>query len=475
VSPHSPQAPSVRALGTLFVAALASRAIFVLFEPATRLVADERVWVAIGRQVASPEVFFSPLRYTQIFHPPLYPYLVGGLEHLTGTLEAVKWVQVVLGALLAPIVMRVGARAFSARIGLLAGWITALYPEIVWYTAHFWSEIVFLTLLWGGIERLMGSEETGGTGRAAAAGILFGLAALVRETALVAAPLAALWLVFGRWRGVRRALAFLGACVLVVLPWTLRNGWATGALVPVATRATFNVWLGNTTEPWDQVYREYHETPGGPVAQSRHALDEATRCIWDRQPTWILEKLAHEIPAFFGINDHVVIHVQRGAYALPLAARWLVLATTALPFLAVVGLALPGFVAVYRERYGSLLIGFCVFYLGLHVVAFASTRFRLPVLPVLFLLAGRTLDLGTTASWRTLDRGRRVATVVLGVSLAVAIGANARQTVRHPAFWPHKERRGRSSNDLRCLGSRLASARPDRPDRVSFPPPPALG
>jgi len=434
VPSSSRDGPSPRALGVLFLIALAVRAAFVLLEPPTHLVADERVWVAIGRQVASPEVSFAPLRYTQIFHPPLYAYMVGLLEHLTGSLEAVKWVQVVLGALLVPLVVRVGSTAWSPRVGLLAGYATALYPELIWYTAHFWSEVLFLALLWGAIERLVASERTATRAPAAAAGLLCGLAALVRETALVAAPAAALWLVLGRRQGGRRAAVFLGACLLTVLPWTLRNWQATGDLVPVATRASFNLWLGNTTEPWDDVYREYHGTPGGAVAQSRHALHEAARAVWERQPTWILEKLARELPAFFGVNDHAVIHVQRGAYDIPRSARWLVLAAATLPLLLVVALALPGFLPASRERYGALIVGFACFYLALHVVAFASTRFRLPVLPVLFLLAARTVDLGVAASWRDLSRTQRVATVVIGAALALSLGANLAQTVRHPAF-----------------------------------------
>ena len=426
--------PSPRALGTLFLIALAVRAAFVFLEPSSRLVADERVWVAIGRQVASPEVDFAPLRYTQIFHPPLYAYMVGLLEHLTGSLEAVKWIQVVLGALLVPLVVRVGSTTWSPRVGLLAGYATALYPELIWYTGHLWSEVLFLALLWGAIERLVASERAAAAVPAATAGLLCGLAALVRETALVAAPAAALWLLLGRREGGRRAAVFLGACLVTILPWTLRNWQATGELVPVATRASFNLWLGNTTEPWDDVYREYHATPGGPVAQSRLALDEAMHTVWERQPTWILEKLARELPAFFGVTDHAVIHVQRGAYDIPRPARWLVLAAAALPFLLTVALALPGFVAVARERYGSVLVGFGCFYLALHIVAFASTRFRLPVLPVLFLLAARTLDLGIAESWRRLTRPQRAVTFAIGATLALSVGVNLVRTVRHPAF-----------------------------------------
>jgi hypothetical protein len=319
-------------------------------------------------------------------------------------------------------------------VGLLAGYVTAVYPELVWYTGHFWSEVLFLALLWSAIERLVASERTGRWRAAAVAGLLCGLAALVRETALVVAPAGGVWLGLGQRGGVRRAIVFLAACVVTVLPWTLRNWQATGEPVPVATRASFNLWLGNTTQPWDEVYREYHGTPGGPVAQSRRALDEAVQAVWERQPAWILQKLARELPAFFGVNDHAVIHVQRGAYDLTLPARWLVLVLATLPLFLVLALAVPGFAGVARERYGSLLVGFVAFYVALHVVAFASTRFRLPVLPVLFLLAARTFDLGVGEAWGRLTRSQRGVTLAIGVTLALSFGANLVRTVRHPAF-----------------------------------------
>jgi len=139
-----------------------------------------------------------------------------------------------------------------------------------------------------------------------------------------------------------------------------------------------------------------------------------------------------------------VVHVQRGAYDIPRAARWLVLTAATLPLVLVMALALPGLLPASRERYGALLVGFGCFYLALHVVAFASTRFRLPVLPVLFLLAARTVDLGIAESWRDLGRRQRATTVVIGAALVLSVGANLVQTVRHPVFGPepaHNEAR----------------------------------
>ena len=262
-----------------------------------------------------------------------------------------------------------------------------------------------MTLLWWAFERLLASE--GGSSRTAAiAGILWGLAALTRETVLFFVPLVCFWLARGRESGRRRAVAFLLASAAVIAPWTARNLVVTGAFVPVATRGSFNLWLANTLRPWDEVYREYPAIEGGPVAQERHARREAMKAVLDRQPRWLLDKLVHETKAFWGVNDQIVVHLERRAYKRqPVETNRLVALLTVLPYLAVLVLAVPALASARGDRASVLLLGFLLFSLLLHVVAFASTRFRLPVLPVLFLLAGQTLDRGLVASWRGSGRG----------------------------------------------------------------------
>jgi hypothetical protein len=426
--------PRLRAPLVLFAVALAVRAAFVLLEPPSRRVDDEPVWIALGQEVAAGG--FSPIAVPQIFHPPLYPYLVGAATTAFGGLAAVKWAQVAIGALLAPILYFLGLRTFGARVGVAAGAFAALYPELVWYCAHFWSEIVFVTLLWWAFERLLASEN-GSTRAAAAAGVLWGLAVLTRETVLYFVPLAAWWLLRGGASGRRRAGAYLLASAAVIAPWTARNFAVTGALVPVATRGSFNLWLGNTLRPWDDVYREHHETAGGPVAQERHDRQEALRAILDRQPRWLFDKLVRETGAFWAVNDQVVVHLERRAYKrLPVATNRLVGALTVLPYLAVLVLAVPALASLRADRASVLLAGFLLFTLALHVVAFASPRFRMSVLPVLFLLAARTIDRGLAGSWRALSTRRRVVAGVVAALFALCVGVSIAETVRDPAFAP---------------------------------------
>src|SRR5687767_9296354 len=242
-------APSTaRALLVLTVLGLAVRAAFLLLEPATRPVADERTWTNWAvESLATPRVGFSPLRTHMIFYPPLYPYFIAVPYALFHSLEAVKWAQVVVGSLLIPAVGLLGARAFGPRAGVLAAGITAFYPDLVWFAAHFWSETVFLVLLWWAIERLLAGDARGSGRAAAAAGLLWGLAILTRETILYLTPVAAAWMAWRPERagGGRRAAAFLLCATLVVVPWTVRNWMAFRAFVPVGTSGGLALFQGN--------------------------------------------------------------------------------------------------------------------------------------------------------------------------------------------------------------------------------------
>src|SRR5207247_3666544 len=120
-------------------AGLGARLLFVALEPATTPVADETMWTTWGAQVLpSPEVRFSPFAFRLIFHPPLYPYFVGALYALFGSLGAVKMTQALLSSLLVPALGRIGGALFGEGAGLLAAGIAAFYPELGWFSAPFW-------------------------------------------------------------------------------------------------------------------------------------------------------------------------------------------------------------------------------------------------------------------------------------------------------------------------------------------------
>ena len=430
---------TARMLLVLTALGLAVRAAFLLLEPATRPVADERTWTNWAvESLATPRVGFSPLRTHMIFYPPVYPYFIAVPYALFHTLEAAKWAQVVVGSLLIPAVGWVGVRAFGARAGVLAAAVTAFYPDLVWFAAHFWSETVFLVLLWWAIERLMAGDASGSTRVAAAAGLLWGLAILTRETILYLTPVAAAWLAWRAERagGARRAAAFLLCATLVVVPWTVRNWLEFRAFVPVATSGGLALFQGNARLSREEVYQRY-EAVHGRIEQYRFARREGWRAIGERQPLWAFEKLGEQMPRFWEADSLALIHIKRGAYgavppAMAVAAAVVVLA----PYLVVLAGFVAGAALLPLDRRRVLLLGFLLGYNALHVVTHGFARYRLPVMPVVFVFAAAAY-----VAWRegALARppagvARRALAAALDVVLLLCLVPSFRMNLGHPAF-----------------------------------------
>jgi hypothetical protein len=424
-----------RGLFALSLAGLAARLLWVVLEPATFPVADETMWISWGTEtLPSPNVAFSPLRLRFVFHPPLYLYFVGVPYALFGTLEAVKYAQCLAGALLAPALGLAGRRAFGERAGLVAAGIAALYPELVWFASHFWAETVFTVLLWWAMERLLAADASRSATAAAAAGLLWGLAVLTRETVLYFLPLAAVWLAWRRAGGALRAAVLLAAALLVVVPWTLRNWLVFDAFVPVSTAGALNLWQGNTRLTRQQVYEEYWSVHGR-IAKYEHARRKGIEAVLERQPWWIFDKLRDEMPAYWAAHGQPIVHLERGAYgAVSRPRAYLAIAIVLVPYLAVLVLFVAGLAALPRERAPLLLLGFLAYYVLLHVAAHGYPRYRLPSMPVVFLVAGNGW-----AWWRSRprpapDKSLRLAAAATAVVFALLVGPSLVAWATEP--WP---------------------------------------
>jgi 4-amino-4-deoxy-L-arabinose transferase-like glycosyltransferase len=437
----APLAPPGRTLVALTAVALTLRVAYLLLEPRCALTGDEPSWIEIGRRIGRPAVAFSPLRSDLVFYPPVYPYFVGALFRAFGTMSAVLWAQVVLGALLVPVVGRVGALGFGRRAGLLAAAATAFYPELLWYPAHYWSETVYLLLLWGAIERTLAADARASRGTAAAAGLLWGLATLTRELSFYLVPIAALWLLRPRVgvgaegppraRTIRDLTPAAGcaailvvATVLTVAPWTIRNAIVLRAFIPVSTMGGLNLWQGNTTLTHLEIY-EVLATKGGPVEQDRFCRQMARETIAARQPTWIFEKLGEQMPEFWKPGSEALDHLvgRQACGALPAAILVPVELVVVLPYLAALGLFLVGLVRLRFSGAAWLLLLLLAAYNAAHVIAYATTRFRLPVLPVVFMVAADLVERrreGTLPPWREARAGF-LALLLLGLAAAATL------------------------------------------------------
>ncbi len=418
-----------RGLWLLLGLGLAVRLALLVLEPATAPVADERTWLLTG--VALGERFhFDPVAWRQLFYPPLFPYLIA-VGHGLGGMTLVALFQVLAGSLLVPPVGLIADRLFGTRAGTLAALLVAVYPECVWHSVHFWAEPLYVTLLFWAFERLFAASASGSSRAALTAGVLFGLATLTREPALYFAPVAALWLL---WRTPRpagkAAAAFLLATVVTLAPWTARNWVVYRTFVPVSIMSGRTLWEGNTSLTHDQVFRRYRAVRGrdAVLRQYKVAVGFALENIRSRQPGWFFEKTREQMPRFWAADNLALIHMERGGYGpvTPQALRWAGVVTL-VPYLLLLAAFAVGVARVGWSRGVVLLVAFLLYYCAVHIAVHGHPRFRLPVTPVLIIVAaGAWLgSRGSLERW-SWPRGLLAGALVLGLAVTVAPSLRAK-------------------------------------------------
>lgn len=428
--PTPPRSGLGRALLLLWGAGLALRLAFIFLEPETAPIADETMWLMALNRI--PAAGFSPFANYPIFHPPLYPYFLAGLNSLFGGLVAIKIAQAIIGSLLIPVIHRITGRIFGSRAAGAAAALAAFYPELIWYASHFWCETLFLSFFWMAVERVLAADERGSRGAALAAGALFGLAILTRETLLYLLPLTALWLAWTRPRRWPLAVIVAGAALLIVAPWTARNWIQFGAFIPVSTGGGLNLYQGNAGISRGAVYEEYYANEGK-VGQFQWARSAGLKAIWDRQPAWIFEKIRDEGPRLAELDSLALIHLRRGAYGpgVSCAAYRGVAFIVLVPWVLIAMASAAALSRAPVDRRTVLLVGLLAAYLLLHIATHGFSRYRLPVLPAFMVLAASLLG-SDCGPGRTLPR--RALLVGLAAGLALLWAPSLADQLGHLGF-----------------------------------------
>ncbi|MBN2191699.1 MAG: glycosyltransferase family 39 protein [Polyangiaceae bacterium] len=202
-----------------------------------------------------------------------------------------------IGALTAGAVHRLARYFMNPTRARIAGAITALHPGLIVYTAVLMSEpltaFLLVTTGWTAV------AWRGSVRGVLLAGVILGLATLVRPSALLAAPL----LVVTQPRPWRKALlrgtAATILCLAVVLPWTARNCRVMDGCALVSTNAGWNLAIGALSDTGRFVaLRAKDGCPvvTGQVQQDRCWGEVGRRAIARDPWSWaakIPQKLAH--------------------------------------------------------------------------------------------------------------------------------------------------------------------------------------
>jgi hypothetical protein len=225
--------------------------------------------------------------------PLYYPFEALVFRLFGPHLEPLRLVQVLMGALTAVAVGALGREAAGPH-GLWAGLLYGIHGYSVELPTWTLTENLHNLLVCVAMALLLRGARESGLGCTAAGGALLGLSALARSVSSAFLPLAAVWRwIYGRPPGRLRAAAVLLLTGLaVIVPWTARNVFIMGNLVPIEDTAYENIWFANHFSNETQWRRQVEVVEAQETAAGRRevAMHFALRGI-RRNPQAFLDKV----------------------------------------------------------------------------------------------------------------------------------------------------------------------------------------
>lgn len=353
-------------------------------ESATRLVATGEFWSSGARAWEMPGTAL-------FFAPPVW---------LFGPHDAIIPIRLAQGVL---VVVQCGLTGLIARrlfhnttASFLASFITALYPFLLYYQGLLVSETLFNMLFLAAILALLWWRDRGMRidGALVVVSFLFAAATLTKAALTILPPLLlalTAWLSGTNWR---RALAVLIAALCLhaafLSPWWIRNAMVLHAFVPFTTSSASNFYLGNNpknlhagvdwaTDIEPEVVARINALPSE-ISRQR-AYTEAALNYIESNPLAFLSVTAKKFIRFWNIFPNAA-EFRGGLYSIVSAASF-----GPILLLAVIA-------AIRWRRQWRLLAPFYLvagYFTVLYVVTIASLRYRLPLEPLLIVLAAEPL------------------------------------------------------------------------------------
>lgn len=215
------------------------------------------------------------------YWPPGWPLALSLVFRTVGaSVVAVGLFNLACSVLTAWLTLDLGRRLFGSELaGRAALALMAVYPNAILYVPLALTEVFYTTLLLAGCWLLIARI---GWLALVAAGLVFGMATLVKAQTLIVVPMVfaiALWRAPHFWRrlpaSLGRATVLMAVAALVVAPWTLRNHRELGAWVAVSTNGGITLLTGNN----DSANGGF--TPDDPVVKALDARNDLSELDYD--------------------------------------------------------------------------------------------------------------------------------------------------------------------------------------------------
>ena len=442
-----------RVLRWALLVALAVRAIPGLVWAFDSCLRDECTYIRLAQRFGEGEGMTSSVGW---IWAPGYPFLMGIFEAIAGWPSGIKVLQVPISLGCCVLVYLLAQHAFpkNIRVPRLAAWMYALSPHMAFFAIRLWSEVLYGTILLGGLLLLLRSRDEvdgeGDTSRAgwkktALAGLIEGICILFRGVATYMLPIWLFSVLWGRWKKPKawgQVLLITAVAIGTVAPYSM---YATnkfgGTIVSDRTMGQM-MWLGNND--FDPITFDYGN---GTLARrafsrtKRHGRDAKKTCGGRKDAyardtcqtekgfEWIKanpEEFVQRMPMRVAqlLNPHSLLtrHLRWGRFpGMPQLVDELIILFGCLHSLLTIVLGAVGLAMRGRGSQSILFSGILVYHCAAIAALAGLSRYRVPLEPLLMIYAAGLLS-DPKAAW-TLARAQpwRLVLVVVGLCILVPL------------------------------------------------------
>ena len=378
---------------------------------------DASSYVLLGHNLAGGYGYvFTPGDTPTSWRAPGYPVYLASIFWLSGgSLKAAKIMHAFTWVLTALLIYLLGCRLIGERAALLGAGLVGLYPEFVGFTGLLWSENLYIGLFVATLLVLLWAVPDHGPWYAVLlAGGLLGASTLTRSTSVILFPVLGFMALHStnRMAALWRVVLVCALALVIIGAWAVRNTQLHGRFILVESNAGFNLYVGNNPKtPVPFAFKMLHHiqddvrylelTSGRTEGERNVALTRAALEYIKTHPGREIALMIGKLIDFWLPDFFIARNVKSGALGLERANMWLpVLALTAGCFLVCSLAAMRDALRNRHDFATQLIIVTLILYTAPHLLVYGASRYHLPLMPLVLLLAAREIT-----RWR---EGRRM-------------------------------------------------------------------
>jgi len=340
--------------------------------------------------------------------PPLLPIALAPVYILFGhSYQAARVFLIVLGCISVAALYGLAAQLFDRRVAVATGALAAVYPDLVTYSGLTLTESLYIPALVLALVAFARGVKTGRGLPFALSGILFGCAALTRPEAIfipfILAVAVAIFIARPWAQRLRNGALVIGASLVVLCPWTIRNAVQFHTFLPVSAGSgiafyvgSYLPWSGLDTRGAESIYAQpfFQDLFRGrsTVGADQYLMHLAVQQI-KQHPLAYIRLIPRKLYSLFRSTDSNGIYADHGKLLL-------VKAGIELLYIIVLALILLGLVLALRrvDRPIALYLLVPLYLIVIHTLTIPAARYAFPIVALLLPCSG----LGLLRVWAPL-------------------------------------------------------------------------